>query len=178
FCVSRLFCVYASPLSYLSALSLHDALPICLSASSSCWIWFFLFSSSFCLSSASAGRVACMASTAAMSSASANARQRRSRAARMRCVMPFPPLPADVEMLADAGGGADAAQHKAERDKPDDHEIPHLLQRDQRAAEHLGQVGGVFKIPAVQRIVRPADDAGGDGRRQQAGGGAFDKEWE
>ena len=80
-------------------------------------------------------------------------------------------------MLADAGCSAKAAEHKAQHDKAAYNVIPHLFQRHEGAAEHLGEVGRILGIPAAERIVCTADDAGGDTCRNQAGGHALDKEW-
>ena len=40
-------------------------------------------------------------------------------------------------MLADAGGGAEAAEHEAQQRKAANDVIPDAFQRDERAAEHL-----------------------------------------
>ena len=79
-------------------------------------------------------------------------------------------------MLADAGGGAEAAEHEAQQHKAADDVVPDAFQRDKRAAEHLREVGRILGIPAAECIVRAADDAGRNASRNQAGGDALDKE--
>ena len=79
-------------------------------------------------------------------------------------------------MLADAGGGAEAAEHEAQQHKAADDVVPDAFQRDKRAAEHLRKVGRILGIPAAECIVRAADDAGRNASRNQAGGDALDKE--
>ena len=46
-----------------------------------------------------------------------------------------------IQMLADAGGGAEAAEHEAQQHKAADDVVPDAFQRDKRAAEHLRKVG-------------------------------------
>ena len=62
-------------------------------------------------------------------------------------------------MLADAGGRAKAAEHKAQQYKAADDVVPDVFQRHKRAAEHLGKVGRILGIPAAERIIGTADNA-------------------
>ena len=62
-----------------------------------------------------------------------------------------------IQMLADAGGGAEAAEHEAQQHKAADDVVPDAFQRDKRAAEHLRKVGRILGIPAAECIVRAAD---------------------
>ena len=83
-----------------------------------------------------------------------------------------------IQMLADAGGGAEAAEYKAQQHKAADNVIPYIFQRNQLTAEHLREVGRVLGIPAAEGIVRAADDAGGKRSGDQAGGNTLRKERE
>src|SRR5699024_7122664 len=86
------------------------------------------------------------------------------------------PFPLHIQMFADAGGRADAAQHKAQqREAAHDH-IPYILQRHQLPAEHLGKIARIFRVPAAKPIIGAADRTGSDERRDQAGSNAFNKE--